>query len=891
MPRTTAARVNEMNAGASSSATRWYALDAPLVARALSSDVAGLSDAEAGRRLAELGPNELEPERSEPVWRLFVAQLRDPLIYVLLAAAVITAVLDDPVDTTVILVVVVLNAVIGSVQEARARRAVQSLARLAAPHARVVRDGRTREVASRTLVPGDLVILEAGARVPADLRLTEVHGLEIDESTLTGESVSVRKATAALPDRQLVPGDQANIAFGGTAATLGHGRGIVVQTGAASELGRIAESMRALGSERTPLQEKLDRFGRRIGWLVLALSAIVLVVGLARDLPLTETLLTAVALAVSAVPEGLPLVLTITLAAGMRRMALRRAIVRTLPSVETLGSTTVIGTDKTGTLTENRMTVRALWVDGRRLAVANDGSFVEEPGGAIVAAGDNAALRALLETAVLASETDPEGGAGDPTEHALHRAARAAGIDPAALRRDHRELELVPFSSERRYMASLRESPAGRVLHLKGSPEAIAERCAMARPSDGHAIAAAATALAASGLRVMAMASRRSDALSPEQAGGCTFLGLAGLEDPLRPAAADAVAAARAAGVRVLMLTGDHVGTARAIGRRLGFARSGHAIEGRDLDLLDDAALDRTLETVDVYARVAPNHKLRIVQRLRARGEIVAVTGDGVNDAPALRAADVGVAMGVSGTDVAREAADVVLADDDFATLTAAIEEGRVVFANIRKVAFFLLSTATGEVMTILAALFAGWPLPFTPVQLLWINLVTDSVQVSALAFERGEPDILRRPPRPPAEEVLPARLLFRLGLVGALLTAGTLGVYQWVLAGSGDAALARSAALTQMVVFQCYHAFNCRSLDRSIVRAPPTGNRALLFGVAGVLALHVAALHAGPLRYALGTRPLTPGIWVAILLVGAVVVIGGELDKATQRRRHRPLG
>jgi calcium-translocating P-type ATPase len=677
-----------------------------------------------------------------------------------------------------------------------------------------------------------------------------------------------------------------------------------VRTGAATELGRLVHTTRAVGRVATPLQEAFARFGRRAGALVLALAALVLAIGLVRGMAPAEIFLTAVALAVSAIPEGLPVVLTVTLAVGVRRMAARRAIVRSLPAVETLGCTTVIGSDKTGTLTRNEMTVRrVLCAEGAfeltGVGYAGDGAILCD-GVPVRAAGLTALLR-TLEIGVLANESEAASlsgtdGVGDPTELALYAAATKGGLDARALRERRHELDLLPFESERRLMVSLRDVDGRAEAYLKGAPEAVLARCDRMlvagglRPLDADMVMSAADRLAAEGLRVLAMAYRpqRARTFRGDAGDGFDFAGLVGMEDPLRADAQAAVQAARAAGIRVLMLTGDHAATARTIGSRLGLGDA--VMTGQELAALPDEALDLALRECSVFARVAPEHKLRVVQRLEAQGEVVAVTGDGANDAPALRAAHLGIAMGASGSDVAREAADMVLADDDFATITAAVEEGRIVFANIRKATFFLLSTAAGEVLTILVSLALGWPLPYTAAQILWINLVTDSLQVFALAFEPGEPGLLARQPRPRGEGVLTMRHFVRLAGIGALLTAATLGTFWWVLAATNDMTTARTAALTQMVVLQFYHTFNCRSLDRSIFMISLRSNRFLLASMAAVTVAHVAALHVGVMQRVLGTVPLTGEQWRVILVVGAVVVVGGELDKLMNRWSRRLL-
>ncbi|MFP3941366.1 MAG: cation-translocating P-type ATPase, partial [Thermoanaerobaculia bacterium] len=890
----------------------WHTLPAAEALELLASPPGGLAREEAARRLEAVGPNEVPGAPPRAWWQILLHQFRDPLIYILLLAAAVTLALQDYTDTGVILAVLLLNAVIGYVQEARAQQEMLALARLAAPRAEVERQGAVRSIAGRDVVPGDRVLLTSGTRVPADLRLVSVTGLEVDESALTGESAPVRKGTGPLEQELLVPGDQVNMAFAGTSVTRGRAQGVVVRTGTDTEVGRIAESVHELGEVASPLERSLAAFGRRIGYVVAGLALVVALVGLVRGMDASEIFLAAVALAVSAIPEGLPVVLTVTLAIGVRRMARRGAIVRALPAVETLGSTTVIGSDKTGTLTRNEMTVRAVWAGGdlfrvggtgydRRGELALDGAEVEP--------SEHPALLRTLVAGVLANEAPPLPGdeteelTGDPTEIALLVVAGKAGLPPEGLSAEYPRLDLLPFEPERRLMASLHDGPEGRVVFVKGAPEAILGLCdrhldpeGREAAPDAEAARRAAAGLAAEGLRVLAMAYRATDqeSLADDAAVGSSFVlaGLQGMEDPVRPEAVEAVEASRRAGIRVLMLTGDHVDTARAVGARLGLQPAdAPAIDGERLAVLDDRELDGVLERVAVYARVAPEHKLRIVERLKAGGQTVAVTGDGVNDAPALRAAHLGVAMGRGGTDVAREASDIVLADDNFATIAAAVEEGRIVFSNIRKVTFFLLSTAVGEVITILAALFAAWPLPFLAAQILWVNLVTNGVQDVALAFERGEPGLLDRPPRPRREGLVTRRLLERLGAVGLVLAAGTLGIFWWILESSGDLDLARTAALTQMVVFQFFHVFNCRSLDRSILSIPLFGNRLLFASIVAALAAHLAVLHLAPLQAVFRTQPLSLETWGWIVGIGATVILGGELDKAWNRLRRRPLG
>jgi magnesium-transporting ATPase (P-type) len=886
----------------------WHTQEQDVVVGLFESSPDGLTEAEARARLERAGPNEIEREPETPWWRIVLDQFRDPLIYILLVAAAAMLLLDHLIDAGVIMVVVVLNATIGYVQQSRAQQAMRSLASLTAPMAEVIRDGHVHEIPSRDLVPGDLVALASGARVPADVRLVSARELEIDEAALTGESVPARKRTDPLAEERLVPGDQVNMAFSGTVVTRGRGRGIVVRTGRSTEIGRIAVAVRETGQTKTPLQHRMERLAKQIGLWVLVACGVVGVIGIIQGRDSTEIFVAAVALAVASIPEGLPVVLTITLAIGVSRMARRRAIIRALPAVETLGSTTVIGSDKTGTLTKNEMTVRAIFAGGERLTVSGTGYEAVgqiERDGRTLDVDDNLALRETLLAGALANEADPETSqeelAGDPTEIALHVAAAKGGLSPGEARRHHPELDILPFESERRFMATLNSGPGGHRLYVKGAPEVVLARCHRQAGERGEealdldGARAAAREMADEGLRVLAMAYREvttdriEESLTTDQ---LVFAGLEGMEDPLRPEALDAVRAARGAGIRVMMLTGDHLGTATAIGTALGLvAGEGRALDGGQLEEMSDEEWDEAVREVNVYARVAPEHKLRIVQKLKEQGEVVAVTGDGVNDAPALRAAHLGVAMGRGGTDVAREASDMVLADDNFATITAAIEEGRVVFANVRKVTFFLLSTAVGQILVLVFAVVANWPLPLLAAQILWVNLVTNGLQDVALAFEPGEPRLLEQKPRPHGEGVVTWRILERLVIIGTHLAAGTLLVFWYVLTTTADLELARTAALTQLVVFQFFHVFNSRSLDRSILSIPLFSNRFLFLSVIAAFAAHLAALHWRPLQLVFRTVPLSLETWGWIVLIGSTIVLGGELDKWINRKRGRRLG
>ena len=892
--------------------TAWHTRPAGDVVQELETDAeSGLSPDQAADRLEEYGPNRIRTGEMMPWWRILLHQFTDPLIYILLMAAGVSVLIQEWIDASVILAVVVLNGAIGFVQELRARKAIQALAELSAPMAQVIRDGKEEEVESEDVVPGDLVNLASGGQVPADVRLLEVDELEVDESALTGESEPVAKQADPVEDEKAVPGDQFSLAFSGTAVTRGRGLGVVVRTGDLTELGQIAEATQEVEEVKTPIQQKMDFLGKAIGVAVLVLSVAVIGIGLLLGWELHDIVRTAVALAVGTVPEALPVVLTVTLAIGVRRMARRNAIIRSLPAVETLGSTTVIGSDKTGTLTSNEMTVRAIRTADRRYEVTGTGYSVEgevreagEEEGAEAGNDEDEALRMTLLAGLLANETErlpdeDEEVLGDPTELALLASAAKAGLDAEETRNEHEELDVIPFESERQYMASLNRMDAGPCIFMKGAPEVVLERCSRRLLPDGQeeeldaeAAKEAAHELAEQGHRVLGMAFRHTDTEKFEDAdvgSDLVFAGFQGMEDPLRPEAKDAVEATQGAGIRVIMLTGDHTDTAKAIGDQLGLMEDGKEVRaGRELEDLSDEELDNVVRDVHVYARVSPEHKLRLVERLKEQGQIVAVTGDGVNDAPALQAAHLGIAMGQAGTDVAREASDMVLADDNFASITNAVEEGRIVFANIRKVTYFLLSTGVGLVLTILSALFAPWPLPYVAAQVLWINLVTKGLQDVALAFEPGEPGLLTEPPRDPQEGVINRPVLHRMIWLGLFMSIGTMGTFWWILQQDVSLELARSVAMTQMVMFQFFHLFNCRSFHRSIFKVSFFSNPYVVGAVAISLLAHLGILHLPFMQAIFDTEPIPLEIWGIIVAVSVSIIVAAEIDKFFLLRRDR---
>jgi calcium-translocating P-type ATPase len=892
----------ELHPASRSQQPSWHSMTAEQVEVELDASTEGLLPDEAAARQRVHGPNAIEEDGGPGRLQLFLHQFASPLIYLLLVAVGVTLLLGEWVDAAVIGSVLLLNAVIGFGQEYRAERSVRALAALAAPEAKVVRGGAERVIDARELVPGDVVLLESGALVPADLRLVGATSLEIDESLLTGESRPVRKGIEPVAP-EVVAADRTGLAYLGATVVRGRGRGYVVATGGTTELGRVAERVREERTTRTPLQQRMDRFANLLAVAVAVAATAAFAIGLLRGESVTEMFLVAVALAVAVVPEGLPVVFTVALALGVRRMADHRAIVRRLAAVETLGSTSTIGSDKTGTLTENRMTVQQLWVpagggSGRQLTPQTASQELRT--------GLDSALRWTLLTGVLASEAQlyhAEGetrGEGDPTEIALLAAADIAGLDRARTRRDHEVLLEVPFESDRQYSAAVVRSEGQPVLLVKGAPERVLAMSTRFHGPDGpdrldaSAVQAAAARMAGQGLRVLAMAYRPLDEVPTDAeelpTTGLVVSGMQAMLDPPRQGVREAIVGCHLAGIRVVMITGDHAHTALAIARDLGIAGvDDRVLTGRELETMTDDELRAVVGEVAVFARVDPEHKYRVVTALQTMGETVAVTGDGVNDAPALKAADIGIAMGRSGTDVAREAADMVLTDDDFVSIYRAVEQGRVTFDNIRKATFFLVSTGAAAIVALLTALAFGWQTPLLAVQLLWLNLVTNGVQDVALAFEPAEQGVLGRPPRDRREGMLTPALWRRVALTGTVMGAIALALFWWSLDRTGSIEQARTVALTTLVVAQAYHVFNSRALTRSVFRTNPLSNRFLLVAQVAALLVHVGALYLPATQFVLRVEPIDAASWVRILFAGLAVIVVNELHKAWERRRHRP--
>lgn len=865
--------------GMTRAGTRWHTLSPQAAAVAVESDpTQGLSRAEAERRLAQHGPNELPEQAGRGIRELVIEQFTDVMILLLLAAAVISGVVGEPVDTIAILVIIILNATIGVVQGYRAEKAIEALRAMASPQARVVRDGVGTTIPSADVVVGDVVLLEAGGLVPADMRLCDVARLQVAEAALTGESVPVDKSADAVPDPHAPLGDRSSMAFRGTEVTTGRGSGVVVATGPQTELGQVAGLLAGVEDVKTPLQKRLAHLSTRIAIAVVIIAGVIFVSGLLRGEDTLEMLLVAVSLAVAAVPEALPAVVTISLALGASAMVKQNALVRRLPAVETLGSVTYICSDKTGTLTQNRMTVESVWTpDGNTSALVH----------AVAACND-------------AEVSDDGEEIGDPTEIALVVYARDNTVGDRGTQPSHSpRVAEIPFDSERRRMLTVHDAAgldssalAGSptyVAFAKGAPEALLPRCALS-DDDRRAVHVHAQALAASGLRVLAAARRELVELPDdldEVEDAMTLVGLVGMLDPPRPEARDAVAECRTAGIVPVMITGDHPDTAHAIAERVGVAEPDHSasdvLTGRDLVELDDDALSERVLDARVYARVDPAQKIRIVSALQTEGQVAAMTGDGVNDAPALRQADIGVAMGKEGTDVARGASAMVLLDDNFATIVRAVREGRRIYDNIRRFVKYTLTSNAGEIWVMFLGPFLGFPLPLLPLQILWINLVTDGLPGLALAREPAEPTVMQRPPRPPDESIFAHGVTWHIGWVGALIGGVSLAGLGWAYSSGADNW--QTVVFTTLVLAQLGHSLAVRSETAPSFGRRFARNPALLGAVALTIALQMVVVYVPWFQDIFRTEALTAqqlGVCVGLALVVPVAV---EIEKLLVRR------
>lgn len=863
----------------------------------LDSDQKGISSMQAKERLSQHGPNQLESTTKPSPLKIFIGKFKDYMVLVLIFAAIISFIAGETTNAYVILGIVVLVAIIGFVQEYKAEKAMEALREMVAPEADVIRDGQMSTIPAADLVPGDVVFLEAGDKVPADGRILEVTSLQVIESSLTGESMPVEKLAQTLPE-DIALADRKNMVFMGTIISQGNCRAIVTATGLGTELGRISGLMKQEQAE-PPLKIKLQQLAKRQALLVMVISAIVFILMFSRGLPVIDALIASIALAVAGIPEALPFIVTLALAFGTQAMAKKNAIIRRLPEVETLGSTTVICTDKTGTLTTGEMTLREIRTY-RKIEVTGAGY---DPSGQFISQGAKLEpteedLARILKIGVHANNSAIEranGGwrvVGDPTEGALIVAAKKAGILDKIKDSSSRFIE-YPFDSERMRMTTVDEvHKEGYIVSMKGAPEVVLSHCTKTTTPNGtktltdedrRSILADADDMAENALRVLALAWKPISNNDPVEVdcmeSGLIFAGLTGMMDPPRKEVPEAIRVSKMAGIRTVMITGDHRLTARAIGRELGIG-NGEVIEGVQLDRMSSEDLREHIDDVSVFARVTAEHKVRIVEALKARGHIVAMTGDGVNDAPALTAADIGVAMGRTGTEVTKEASDMVIADDNFATIVSAIEEGRRIFDNIRKGTSYLLSVSFAELATIFFAVALGFPLPLLAAQILWINVVAEEFPAIGLALEPSHSDIMKRKPRDPKES-MPSRplMIYTLG-IAATIVAGTLGMYIITLQSNPDLSYARTVAFVGLGFFTVYNAYSSRSLQESVFRMNPLGNKTLLIGIAASILAILAVVYIPFMQFIFETRPLTSESWILILITGLVVVLAAEVMK-----------
>ncbi len=885
----------------------WHALAPEASFARFDTSAAGLAVSEAEARLARYGPNRLPPVRKRNLLARLVDQFRNVLIYVLLGAGVVTALLGHWIDSGVILGVVLVNAVIGFIQEGKAEKALDAIRGMLSPRAMVRRDGRFISLPADSLVPGDVVMLQSGDKVPADLRLFRLRDLRIEESMLTGESVPVEKDVAAVAATASI-GDRRCLAYSGTLVTYGQGQGVVVATGGRTEIGRISSMLRQVQVLTTPLLRQMAVFARyltvAIGVIASATFAFgVLVQGYAAG----EMFLAAVGLAVAGIPEGLPAIMTITLAIGVQRMAKKNAIIRRLPAVETLGSVTVICTDKTGTLTRNEMMVQSVATAAGTCEVSGvgydpHGTFSLD--GRDITPAEFPLLREVARAALLCNDATLVETAGqwqmhgDPTEGALVTLALKTGHDLVHDQGLYPRTDAIPFESEHRFMATLHHDHAGHgFIYVKGAPEQVLRMCKLQRmrgedkPLDRAYWEACMETMAGRGQRLLAIAFKATNEAQQtlafgDVAGGLTLLGIAGIIDPPRAEAIRSVRICKSAGIQVKMITGDHAVTARAIGAQMGIGNGQSVIDGTQLDTLDEQQLRTAVQEVDIFARVSPEQKLRLVKALQANGEVVAMTGDGVNDAPALKRADVGVAMGHKGTEVAKEAAEMVLADDNFASIARAVEEGRTVYDNLKKSILFILPTNGGEALTIIAAILFGRMLPITPAQILWINMITAVTLALTLAFEPAEQDVMRRRPRDPREPVLSGFLVWRILFVSLILVTGTFGLFLWEREHGASIELARTVAVNTLVLFEVFYLLSARYiLAPALTRAGLTGNRFVLYAIAMLLVIQLGFTYLGPMQTLFATSDLGAMAWLRIILVASLVLFLVEAEKLLLRR------
>lgn len=886
----------------------WYQKTVENIVEELNISLKGISSEEAQERLKKTGPNQLIQEKQSSPWTLFFHQFTDFMILVLIGACIVSALLGEWIDALAILAVVLFNGIMGFVQEFKAEKALAALKKLTAPTARILRDGQIHTLPASSIVPGDIISIETGDIIPSDLRLIESQRLTIEEASLTGESVPVSKNAAITYEKEIPLGDQKNMAFMSTIAASGKGLGIAVNTGMQTELGKIAHMVQSVGKETTPLQKRLEKFGKGLVWACLAICFIIFIMGIMRQESFIEMFLTAVALAVSAIPEGLPIVVTITLALGVQQMVKRHALIRRLPSVETLGCVQVICSDKTGTLTQNEMTVTRIATIDKCFEVSGvgyspEGQFYQETVNVNPCQDDS--LMLLLKTGVLCNNArlyKNENGwrmMGDPTEGALIVAAGKAGILQEQLLNEYGLVEEFPFDSERKMMTVVYQGKGNeRISFTKGAPDILLSLCKYIHTNDGvrelteqdrTAILKTNEIFASGALRVLGFGYRK-DSDNPDMEMDMTFIGIAGMIDPPREEVKQAIHECKTAGIRTVMITGDHKITAIAIAKELNAFDETRdiALSGSELDALSDAEFSKMVDSVRVYARVSPANKLRVVTELKSHGYTVAMTGDGVNDAPAVKEADIGIAMGITGTDVTKEASDMVLSDDNFASIVAAVREGRRIYANIKKAIHFLLSCNVGEVIVIFVAMLFGMPLPLLPLQLLWMNLVTDGFPALALAVEKEEKGIMKQPPRSPKEDIVPRQLAVMVLVEGIFMSICTLSAYMIYLYSPDPEGVkkAGTVAFTVLVFCQKIHLFNCRSLTISAFKIGLFTNWWLVSSVLFILFTQVAIVHIPCLQHIFKTVPLTLNDWGIVIGLSLLPLVGGEMYKLVMNRK-----
>lgn len=894
--------------------TNWYLLENEEVPSKLSTDLEkGLSSELAKERLKSHGYNELISKEGPTIWQMLLSQFQDFLVLILIGASLVSALIGEVTDSVVIILIVVLNATLGVVQEFKANKALEALKKMAAPEAKVIRDGKIIEIPARELVPGDLVILEAGNYVPADLRLVESVNLKIEEASLTGESVPVEKNAEIVFNNDVPLGDRSNSAFMSTVVTYGRGKGIVVETGMNTEIGLIAEMLESYEEESTPLQKKLAELGKILGIASLAICGIVFILGLIRGVPILEMFMTAVSLAVAAIPEGLPAIVTIVLALGMQRMVKRHSIIKKLHAVETLGSTTVICSDKTGTLTQNEMTAQKVFVNGNVYSISGEGYKTQGEftlNGKTIDPLADPDLKMLLTIGALCNDAKlEESGSdgdktcriiGDPTEGCLVVGAAKACMCLEELNKSRPRLQEIPFDSDRKRMTTFHPYEDGYIACIKGAPDVMLNlsnrilkngEILDLTEADREQILEINHEMASQALRVLAFAFKLENELpkdpKPEEVEkDMIFVGLVGMIDPARPEAKEAIEICKQAGIRPVMITGDYKDTAEAIARDLGMLdETSKVLTGTDLDAMSDEELVAVADQVSVYARVSPVHKLRIVEAIKQNNHIVAMTGDGVNDAPALKKADIGVAMGITGTDVAKETADMILTDDNFASIVAAVEEGRVIYANIRKFIFFLLSCNIAEILIIFVAMLVGLPIPLKPIQLLWLNLLTDAFPALALGMEAKEPDIMEKPPRNPNEPIMDHRMKVQIAIQSIFMTMAVLGVFTFALNTSSNLQVAQTYAFATLIFSELLRAYTSRSETLSVFKIGVFSNKYMVGGTFISFLLLLLVIYVPALREIFDTVKLSIYDWDIIVLFGMIPFIAAEVSKIFLRK------